>query len=94
MLFSEWDKPLVLLLFLKMLISTKQKMCMLLKDNIYNIDKLYYLFLILALLGRNLVKLILVLAEKFDHTGQGSKINYEVHKGVQLKTFIPYHCII
>ena len=33
------------------------------------IDKLYYLFLVLALFGTNLLKLIL--AEKIDHTEQG-----------------------
>jgi hypothetical protein len=50
------------------------------------IDKLYYLFLVLALFGEQLVKLIL--AEKIDHTGQGSKINYEVQKGVQFGRMI------
>jgi hypothetical protein len=50
------------------------------------IDKLYYLFLALALFGINLLKLIL--AEKIDHTEQGSKINYEVQKGVQFRRML------
>ena len=86
---SSW---IVLLLFLIMLISTIQKnvyvtyiiytisICFLI------IDKLYYLFLVLALFGVKLVKLIL--AEKIDHTGQGSKINYEVQKGVQFRRML------
>jgi hypothetical protein len=88
---SSW---IVLLLFLKMLISTIQKnvyvtyiiytisICFLI------IDKLYYLFLVLPLFGTNLLKLIL--AEKIDHTGQGSKINYEVQKGVQFRRNVSF----